>query len=95
MCTLQNELIHPKAEALPSPQGEGRGEGTLKQRLAEAGNLLVKNLSTGNLVVANQQKALKQAKRNQKKYNAAARAEYVKNVRKSAPSLLERAGVRL
>jgi len=63
-----------------------QNEGTLKQRIAEAGNLLVKNLATGKLKLRDQAKALKQAKRNQKKYNAAARAEYVKNINRNEPA---------
>ena len=63
--------------------------GTLKERMAEAGTLLVKHLATGNITVADQAKALKQAKRNQKKYNAAARAEYVSNKAKQLERFAE------
>ena len=63
--------------------------GTLKERIAEAGNLLVKNLATGKLKLRDQAKALKQAKRNQKKYNAAARAEYVSNKAKQLQRFAE------
>lgn len=83
MYTLQNELIHPKAEA------KGEVTPTFKQRIAEAGNLLVKNLATGKLKLRDQAKALKQAKRNQKKYNAAARAEYVSNKAKQLERFAE------
>lgn len=55
---------------------------TYKQRLAEAGNLLVKNLMAGTLTLRNQTKALKDAKRNQCNYNAAARMEYVSMARR-------------
>lgn len=54
---------------------------TYKQRLAEAGTLLVKNLKAGTLTLRNHNKALKDAKRNLRKYNAAARMEYVKLAR--------------
>jgi hypothetical protein len=54
------------------------------QRKAEAAALYLGHLQNNRIVLANQREAIKQAKRNAKKWNAAARQEFIKSKINSA-----------